>query len=470
MTERTEPRRNHLLRSGGSVTAADYEVSLQEVLRAREVRAERQKKLLKEKNCPVISFTLNIAGPVKADAAAEYAYSVGKERLRSGLSGMGFPVRGEEETREKTGFELLLSVEAEPEQLKRLCVSLEDLDGIGRLFDFDVLRLSGVPVQRSEVDRPERGCLVCGLTGRGCASRRIHPLEDIRTETLRRIQEQRIQTAADGIAGYSVQALTDEVCATPKPGLVDRENSGSHSDMDIFTFSASNAVLYPYFKDCFLLGERTAQSAAAEALIPLKAAGLEAERRMFLVTKGVNTHKGSIFTLGMLCAAAGRCFPADCFSPPDLILWFQTAAELAAAAGDGERNSRGAQLRNRYGPMGPVEELKAGLPSVREISLPALVTAKEYGLNLNDTCVYVLLRLIAETEDTNMIARGGMAEAQKAKTKVQELLTRSETLLPGRTELNRLDLYFTERNLSPGGCADLLEATLLIARWINLLQ
>ena len=59
------------------------------------------------------------------------------------------------------------------------------------------------------------------------------------------------------VAALAVQSLLDEVLTTPKPGLVDCRNSGSHKDMDIFTFSASAAALAPYFLECVQIGQET---------------------------------------------------------------------------------------------------------------------------------------------------------------------------------------------------------------------
>ncbi len=97
-----------------------------------------------------------------------------------------------------------------------------------------------------------------------------------------------------------------EVCTTPKPGLVDRHNNGSHRDMDLFTFLDSTTALLPYWHQAVSIGQETAGLLPEETFARLREAGLAAERAMFRATGGVNTHKGAVFSLGCVLGAAGR--------------------------------------------------------------------------------------------------------------------------------------------------------------------
>ena len=51
------------------------------------------------------------------------------------------------------------------------------------------------------------------------------------------------------LAEAACRSLLDELHATPKPGLVDMNNNGSHSDMDAAMFERSTEALMPYFED-----------------------------------------------------------------------------------------------------------------------------------------------------------------------------------------------------------------------------
>ena len=112
--------------------------------------------------------------------------------------------------------------------------------------------------------------------------------------------------AAGCIGAAAHQALRREAGLTPKPGLVDRRNSGAHRDMDIHTFMHSADAIGAGFTQFVLAGARHA-ALPAEHILPLvRPLGLQYEQAMFAATGGVNTHKGGIFALGLLCTAAGR--------------------------------------------------------------------------------------------------------------------------------------------------------------------
>ncbi|MCQ2454244.1 MAG: citrate lyase holo-[acyl-carrier protein] synthase [Clostridia bacterium] len=148
------------------------EATLIDVLAARDRRAELQQKMLSSYGLSLISFTLNIAGPIKADAWAAYAFRQGKAALMAALGSFGYPIRAEEEVSSPAGYEWMAAVDTEAVQLKKICVSIEHRHRMGRLFDMDVIAADGLKISREE----ERACLVCGKPGRGCASRRLHPL------------------------------------------------------------------------------------------------------------------------------------------------------------------------------------------------------------------------------------------------------------------------------------------------------
>ncbi|WP_043176724.1 triphosphoribosyl-dephospho-CoA synthase, partial [Burkholderia ambifaria] len=105
---------------------------------------------------------------------------------------------------------------------------------------------------------------------------------------------------AERIAALAEHSLVLEIDTYPKPGLVSHVDTGSHADMDAAMFARSAAVLRPYFAELAEAGARDADMAV------LRKIGLRAEHAMLAATGGVNTHRGAIFGLGLLCAAAGR--------------------------------------------------------------------------------------------------------------------------------------------------------------------
>ena len=141
------------------------EVTLSEVLAAREQRAEEQWKLLKQYERPVLSFTINIPGPVKDSALIRRGFEEGLRLLDSALKDAEIPVLSCTEIREITGCEWLGALDAAAAELKSICVGIEEKHPLGRLFDLDVIDVDGRKLERSV----ERRCFVCGAAGRSCA-------------------------------------------------------------------------------------------------------------------------------------------------------------------------------------------------------------------------------------------------------------------------------------------------------------
>ena len=273
------------------------------------------------------------------------------------------------------------------------------------------------------------------------------------------------QPHARFIAETAVRSLLYEVSISPKPGLVDRFDSGAHQDMDIFTYIDSSVALFQYFQSAAEEGCSAAQD-PIETLFPrLQKLGLWAEQRMYSATSGINTHKGSIFTLGLLCGGLGYLYAAgDEFDEEKLLaLCGRTAApamkqslqsiQPAHAVTGGER------LFVRTGQTGIRGEAAAGYPSIKNYGIPALRKALRAGHSINDAGILVLLELLCHVEDSNVFSRGGVKHQNELAERARMILNSGHFDIRAVEELNQ---YCIQENISPGGCADLLAATLFL--------
>ena len=86
----------------------------------------------------LISFSLNIAGPIKNNALLRRAFLEGLKRLDEALTAAGLETVERHQTDSPTGCEALWAVRGDGRQIKRLCVGLEDRHPIGRIFDMAV--------------------------------------------------------------------------------------------------------------------------------------------------------------------------------------------------------------------------------------------------------------------------------------------------------------------------------------------
>ena len=420
--------------------------NLLEILEAREARAARQKELLRQYGKPLVCFTMNIPGPVKVSPLITRGFQYGCRLLRA------LPALHREQRCTAAGWEGFWVVDAPAEDIKKLCAHIEDHDPMGRVFDMDVLTARGEKCSRAQLGLPVRKCLLCKQDAMVCSRSRAHSLEALQAETFRLIG----QGLQEALAETAVKALLCELYATPKPGLVDRANSGSHQDMDLFTFLRSAAALWPYFRECAGIG--LTESDPQAVMAALRKAGKEAEEAMFRATGGVNTHKGAIFSMGILCGAAAMLMPEQWESPEAVAAQCQRLTEGLCArdfAGITPETARtfGEKLYALQGITGARGQAEAGFPAAWQVGLPILEAGLAGRISWNDSLCAALLHILAATQDTNLIKRGG----RHIQDRVRVLL--KETPYPGSDALEDLDGEFIAAGLSPGGSADLLAAT-----------
>ncbi len=265
------------------------------------------------------------------------------------------------------------------------------------------------------------------------------------------------------LARAAVQALHDELAAWPKPGLVSPVDSGSHDDMDHALMSRSADALYPSFVDLAAAGRSGLGFEAA-----LKPLGIVAERQMLAATGGVNTHRGAIFCLGLVVAALARAEEGSAGTTAEAVratlrrTWGEALESHAALAPGGD--SHGELVRRTTGRDGARREAAGGFPGVFEVALPIYRQALETGLDLNAARIQTLFALMATVDDTTVLYRGGMAGDAYVRAAARGFLEDGGCLRPDwQPAAEAIHRQFVARRLSPGGCADLLAATLLVA-------
>ncbi|PRA19793.1 MULTISPECIES: triphosphoribosyl-dephospho-CoA synthase [Pseudomonas] len=261
---------------------------------------------------------------------------------------------------------------------------------------------------------------------------------------------------ADRLADSAVDALIDEADLSPKPALVDRRGNGAHSDLHLGLMHASALSLWPMFKE---MAEAAIEF--GEVGLPLREAlgriGREGEQAMLTTTHGVNTHRGAIWALGLLTAAA-------VLAPRAVTL---TAAKLALLNDRyaPQPMSHGAQVAQRYGARGAREEAQLGFPSVVQRGLPQLHRSRQQNAGEQNARLDALLAIMTDLGDTCVLYRAGPEGLHAMQTGAQAVLDAGgSATLAGRRQLHELDLQLLALNASPGGAADLLAACLFIDR------
>jgi len=476
-------------------------ITLEQVLGARDRRAEIQNKMLSDaghmNGICLVCLNLNIAGEVKRTPMTRILFDRGVAEFKS----LGFDVIANRVIDGPTGSEAFWLVGGDAAEVKSMLESVEESFPAARLFDFDVLTADEKTQQVVKLSRAvSRSCLVCGGPVAECARSRRHGLDAVKEATQHLLKE----FCAEELAKAAYNSLMDELYTTPKPGLVDLANCGAHTDMDVPLFKRSAACLRLYFHDAALMGMNGC------SMKELRIRGLTAEQDMFTATGGVNTHKGMIYSMGLLLAGSGNALAAystcdteidseterqseaDTDENMSLATFFyrciQNAADYAsedakamlAKSADNPVTNGGKVLR-KYGAGGAMQEAATGFPNAVYCADRLLLyeelddledreCADEYrNSSTDDSFTYLragalaFCDIMARLEDTNLLHRGGpdgLAFARDEAARISSICDYDERI----RELADLDEEMISRNLSPGGSADMLALAFFINR------
>ncbi len=286
---------------------------------------------------------------------------------------------------------------------------------------------------------------------------------------MERLSEEKWSGYAAWIAGVARWALEEEVRTTPKPGLVDLGSNGAHLDMNAALFLKSAEALEPYFAQAAWMG--MSLNVSPEALFTLlRRWGKWAEREMYTATGDVNTHKGAIFTMGVFCAAIGRCVHDGNMDMESIrtleqqMVSRQLQRELETLS-QREAITYGEKNYCRYGSRGIRGAAINGYSEVFEEALPILKEGKRQNKDWNRVKLQVLITLMSRIEDSNIIARRDLPTLKAVQQNMRDFLAQGGAYQETAIEkLQRMDREFSRKNISGGGSADLLALTIFINR------
>ncbi|MDD3369992.1 MAG: triphosphoribosyl-dephospho-CoA synthase CitG [Lachnospiraceae bacterium] len=280
-------------------------------------------------------------------------------------------------------------------------------------------------------------------------------------------------TVAVNIGTKAWCALLEEVYTTPKPGLVDLHSSGAHIDMDFHTFEKSAWTLKPYFIQMAYQGYNL-NCSAEELFVQIRKTGVAAEQDMYRVTNSVNTHKGSIFTLGIFCAAAGHCIAKygkitqESLQNTQQEMTVRILKQEMEQLKEKKAVSHGEKNYKNYGTTGIRGEAIKGYPTVWKYALPVLRQGIREHRDFNRVKLETLFVLMSRTEDSNILARQNPEVLLQVQRKAAELLKKGMVYAEDAWQkLLDLDVEYTRKNISPGGCADLLATSLFLELLLN---
>ena len=258
------------------------------------------------------------------------------------------------------------------------------------------------------------------------------------------------------IGNLAWEALRREALLTPKPGLVDQHNNGAHTDMNLDLLLQSSETLQPYFVELAAYGGLHKAEAPARMLPALRQIGLSAEKAMLEGTGGVNTHKGALFGLGLLCAAVGVLGEE---AETELVCAYVAEMTKGISAREGvEKQLARMPDTLRWQMSGARGEAESGFYHARVVGLPAYFQSLQGGCSQEEAALRALLQLMTRLHDTNLLRRGGSSAVAFVQRRAEEVL-----LNFSYAEIEKFDQELILANLSPGGSADCLAITLFLS-------
>ncbi|MDP2858933.1 MAG: triphosphoribosyl-dephospho-CoA synthase [Bacillota bacterium] len=503
---------------------------LEAILAAREARYQKQAALAGAGSGIAVTVNLNLPGgsdryPWSASALDEAGMAVAR---MAAVEGWDFDVV--EEAADAAGpyvVGIVRSGSADPGrlmQVKQALALLEEGHPRGRLWDIDVLDQDGRPLSRAETGQAPRRCYVCSAPAHECRVLRRHSLE----ETGLAAERIYLGPVVDEVLAGATAGMLLEAATWPSPGLVSPFDSGAHDDMNYLTFVLSASSISPRLfrlveraRD-FTLGRKKDED-LPDLFRQARAAGVHVEDAMLTATSGANTHRGTIFALGMTSVAAmvvwGRMTllgsrdrpsaAAICDVVKDMtrglvarelesLRGYRSAASpggglasgggiapgssgLASgggtapgsgrAPGDGlgsgsGRLSRGQRLYLDTGCTGIRGEVERGLPTVRDVGLPALDLGLERA-GLAGALTHSLISIMSVADDSALAGRHSLNILREfVWTRAREALYAGSVFTEaGRNKIRLMQQVFAERRLNPGGSGDLLAVTVAMYCW-----
>ncbi len=444
-------------------------ILLDNILIQREQRMLIKKKLASE-NKIIISFSLNIPGIPKKDELIDIFFETIKSEIKIWLAANRINIVQEIDCNDiLAGNYVLWTLRKDfysAHEIKRICELFENKHYIGRVIDLDVCNEKAENISSGKLKK----CFICqNEAAIICMRERKHTYSELRdnifTEIRNYLYKQKKNNIINKLVEFAIKSMIYEVSFSPKPGLVDFFNDGSHSDMNYYMFINSTATLAPFIRNFAELGyDYEAEFTNVLALI--REIGIQMEQEMFKTTNNVNTQKGLIFLLGISVFSVAyilskyQTFSEEKFVETVKLICKDIVNNELNNKSDTAKKTNGELCFLLYGFSGIRAEVEQGMPTVFNYSIKTLrhIFDKDF-FNDKQKISYALektlLTIIAHNNDSNIVYRKGIETLEQLK-----LLARQ--VIDNKIEYSELIKFCEKYNISPGGSADLLVVSLFL--------
>ena len=155
------------------------EQTLQNVLESREERVQYQEYLLDKFRSTIVSFKLNIPGPIKYNSLIKEIFDEGLGLFKSKLKDDLIEIVHEHIIYKNSGPEYFVVINSSSYIIKELTTKIEETHALGRIYDYDVLNCKGRQIERQELGIEARKCLLCDRDAFQCGRSRNHEVSEL---------------------------------------------------------------------------------------------------------------------------------------------------------------------------------------------------------------------------------------------------------------------------------------------------
>jgi holo-ACP synthase/triphosphoribosyl-dephospho-CoA synthase len=344
--------------------------------------------------------------------------------------------------------------------IKNVCEKFEQEHPLGRFIDADLNDQSGASVTSGKL----KLCFFClERPAIECRRENAHDHEELRSFMFPKMADYSRQkeevSILKNLTALAQRSLLYEISLTPKPGLVDKFSDGSHLDMNYLTFINSITAISPWFLELASEGFTFRDHDLTKALPLIRKIGLQMESAMFEATHHANTQKGIIFLMGLSLFACGKLY-----SQSDLFNIEKFRYTISSICKDLVMNemadisrlvkSHGEDIFHQYGFSGARGEAESGFQTVFEFGLPQLTGAAELS---DEMMIKSFLAIASENNDTNILYRSNPDVLSDFKKLCKNALVDFNDV-----NYSLVIDFCKNKNISPGGSADLLAVTIFV--------
>lgn len=440
---------------------------IDEFLLDREERVNLQKRLLKENiNSTLVTVRINYPGLEKSNFVTDEIHKIISDEINELYKNI-IVLKQDYKNLEGCISHFLINLEIT--QVKNLMINIEENHILGRCVDIDVYAINEnnvITISRSDLNKASRKCFLCEVGANICSRNQSHSIDDIKYYFENKYREYKSyldkrDNIASRLSNIALKAIISEVSTYPSFGLVSPINSGSHKDMDYYTFLESGFAIEPYLREMAKCGY--SYNNIEDIFNKIRKIGVDAERKMFKVTNGVNTHKGMIFLIGVVITSVSNViYNKEPFENIENII-----KKMVVNILDDFKNlnykenlSHGEKMYIEYGFTGIRGQVKGGLDFIFN---NILLEYKNINLKENDLYAHTLLLLMSVVQDSTIVYRHNVETLNKVQKDCKKILDIGGMCTDkGKMLALNLEKEYIENRISPGGSADLLSVVIFL--------